>query len=285
MRGKILSVVAGVYSVLLENNEIITITPRGKFRFQKLKPCVGDNVNVDNGVINEIFERKNILVRPNVANIDYVIIVSSMKEPDFSSYLLDKFLTLLISNNVSPVIVLSKTDLATNDEVNRIVNDYKVLDIPIFKVSKKTREGIDSLKDFIKNKVVAFSGQTGAGKSSLINLISPDFNRKEGQYSRFLNRGKHQTKEVILLPFENSFLVDTPGFSSLELKIYKEELKDYFPFFKLKRNDCYYLDCMHINEPKCEIKKMLENDEFSKEHYDNYCQIYDELVYRKDRFK
>ena len=163
--------------------------------------------------------------------------------------------------------------------------NYKVLNIPIFKVSKRTGEGVKELSEFIKDKVVAFSGQTGAGKSSLINFISPDFNRKEGQYSKFLNRGKHQTKEVILLPFENSFLVDTPGFSSLELQMYKENLKDYFPFFKLATSDCFFLDCMHINEPKCEIKKMLDNGLLTKEHYDNYRQIFDELVYRKDRFK
>ena len=285
MRGKILSVVAGVYNVLLENNEMITITPRGKFRFQKLKPCVGDDVNVDNGVIDHIYERKNILIRPNVSNIDYMIVVSSLKEPDFSSYLLDKFLTLLISNNISPIIVLSKVDLVSKDVANKIEEDYKVLNYPIFKVSKRTGEGVKELSEFIKGKVVAFSGQTGAGKSSLINLISPEFNRKEGQYSKFLNRGKHQTKEVILLPFVNSFLVDTPGFSSLELQMYKENLKDHFPFFKLTSNDCFFLDCMHINEPKCEIKKMLENGILTREHYDNYCQIFDELVYRKDRFK
>lgn len=286
MRGKILSVIAGVYSVYLENKETVNIKAKGKFRHLNIKPCVGDNVIVENDTISEILPRKNILVRPNISNLDLGIIVTSLKEPNYSSYLLDKFMSYLKMNNIEPLVVLTKIDLINDDNlINTIINDYASIGVKVIPFSKITGEGADEIKELINNKLIAFMGQTGVGKSSLINVICPSFNRKEGEYSRFLNRGKHQTKEVIIFPIDNSFIADTPGFSSLELTCYKEELKSFFPFFSLKKEECFYLDCMHINEPKCHIQNLVKNGIISEEHYSNYKQICNELIYRKDRFK
>lgn len=285
MKGKILSVVAGVYSVFLEDQTIINLTPRGKFRHLKIKPCVGDNVLIENEMINDILPRKNLLYRPNIANIDLGAIVVSCLEPKFSTYLLDKFLTLLNQNNIKPMIILSKVDLVDDLFVEEIINDYQRLGIDVLPFSKYDSNSSEKIKDKIKGKTIAFMGQTGVGKSSLINALNPDFIRKVGEYSKVLHRGKHQTKEVVVLPFLEGYIADTPGFSSLELTCYKEELKDYFPFFALCKDNCFYLDCMHLNEPNCSVRKLVQNQIISEEHYQNYQQIISELIYRKDRFK
>lgn len=286
MKGKIISVVAGVYSVYLENKEIVSLKPKGKFRHLNIKPCVGDDVEVSDGVICRILPRKNILIRPNIANIDLGIIVVSVFEPVYSSYLLDKFLTYLNVNSIKPLIVLSKVDLLKSDVIiDRIKSDYNSIGIDVIAFSKETFEGVEEIRNYISNKTIAFMGQTGVGKSSLINLVCPSFVRKVGEYSSALNRGKHQTKEVVIFPSEEMFIADTPGFSSLELDLFKEELKDYFPFFSLQEKSCFYLDCHHIKEPKCEIQQLVKNGLINEEHYNNYVQIYNELIYRKDRFK
>lgn len=285
MRGTILSVVAGVYSVYLENNETKNIKAKGKFRHLNIKPCVGDKVIVDNDSISDILPRKNILIRPNISNLDLGIVVVSMKEPSYSSYLLDKFLSYLKMNNIDALIVLTKIDLISDNKIiEKIINEYSSVGIKVIPFSKITHQGKEEIREIIKNKTIAFMGQTGVGKSSLINVICPSFKRKEGEYSKFLNRGKHQTKEVIIFPLENAYIADTPGFSSLELTCYKEELKDYFPFFSLAMQECFYLDCLHINEPKCHVQKLVKDGIISVEHYDNYRQICNELIFRKDRF-
>lgn len=286
MKGKILSVIAGVYEVYLENKERVKFTPRGKFRYLKIKPSVGDNVEVNDSQIVDIFPRINKLIRPSIANIDLGIIVVSMVKPEYSSYLLDKFLSMLKMYEIKPLIVLSKVDLLTSrDELNKIIEEYNNIGIKAIAFSKRTNEGVDEIKKEIAFKTIAFTGQTGVGKSSLLNAIYPDAARAIGEYSNALNRGKHQTKEVIIYPFGDGFIADTPGFSSLELDCYKEELKDYFPFFQNVKYTCFFQDCAHINEPKCEIIKLVNEGVIPLEHYNNYKAIYDELIFRKDRFK
>ena len=286
MKGKIISVIAGVYSVYLEDKTIVKLTPRGKFRYLKIKPSVGDNVEVNDSQIVEIYPRINKLIRPSIANIDVGIIVVSMVQPEYSSYLLDKFLSMLKMHDISPLVVLSKVDLLQDRSIlTRIIEEYKKCNIKVIPFSKRTLEGVEEIKEYIKDKTIAFTGQTGVGKSSLFNAIHKDAERKIGEYSNALNRGKHQTKEVIIYPFDEGFIADTPGFSSLELTCYKEELKNYFPFFVNVNEGCFFQDCNHINEPKCAILNLVKNNEITKEHYDNYKSIYDELIFRKDRFK
>ncbi|MDD6302084.1 MAG: ribosome small subunit-dependent GTPase A [Bacillales bacterium] len=285
--GRIISTVGGVYKVLLEDGRIFDCTPRGIFRHHKKNLLVGDfvSISIEDKQINEIKERNNSLIRPRIANLDYGIIVISLKNPDFSSYLLDKFLTLLNMSNVTPLIVLTKVDLLEERGLElTIKNNYEKIGIKTIVYSKRTLEGLEDIKETIKGKVIAFMGQTGVGKSSLINQIDPDFVRAIGEYSIGQGRGKHQTKEVIILPYENGLIADTPGFSSLELPLFKEELATYFPGFS-SLGECKFNNCLHITESGCKVKEALIQNKLVKENYDNYVALSKELIFRKDRYQ
>lgn len=285
MEGRVLSTVGGVYNVLVENTTY-QLKPLGIFRHQKIKPVVGDIVEINHidQTITKILPRRNYLIRPMIANIDYGIIVTSLLEPNYSSQLLDKFITMLLLYGITPLIVLSKIDLV-EDKVEPIVQRYQNLGIQIIPYSKKSQEGLDKIKEKIKQKVVAFMGQTGVGKSSLINLIDSNLNRKIGEYSVALGRGKHQTKEVIIIPYSEGLLADTPGFSSLELECFKEDLAQSFVGFEKYTTSCKYADCLHINERECAIKNAVDNNLIDQETYRNYLQILKDLPFRKDRYK
>jgi ribosome biogenesis GTPase len=282
----VLSTIGGVYKVYCEN-KILDVKPRGIFRHKKIKLLIGDHVfiNEQELMIEDVKERKNSLFRPKIANLDLGVIVVSLVTPNFSSYLLDKFLTLLNMSDVKPLIVLTKEDLMEDKErIKEIVEDYKKIGIKVIPFSKRTKLGLEEIKNELKDKVIAFMGQTGVGKSSLINVIDPDFERDIGEYSIALGRGKHQTKEVILLPYENGFIADTPGFSSLELPIFKEDLSLFFPGYTDLKEKCKYTNCLHVSEKECKVKEALEKKELSHESYQNYLDILKELKFRKDRY-
>ena len=287
MIGKILSTVGGVYEVYEEDKSVLRLTPRGILKHKKIKLLVGDNViiNPTDKTIDDIVERKNELVRPRIANIDLGVIVMSLENPSFSSYLVDKFLTLLNLSNIKPLLVLTKRDLLTDEEkIKHIYKQYELLGVEVMTYSSKTLEGLDAIKDRIKGLTIAFMGQTGVGKSSLINLIDAEYDREIGEYSVALGRGKHQTKEVILLPYNGGFIGDTPGFSSLELDIFKEELAQYFPFAHEHYEECRYGNCLHQNEPGCKVTELMNEGKFDRENYENYLHMLGELIFRKDRY-
>ncbi len=284
--GKVLAVSGGIYRVLTSQKTIVACKPRGIFRHQNKKPLVGDQVILDDeNMIAQIKERKNVLMRPMIANLDFAFVVTSLKEPDFSSLLLDKFLSMLSLNNVEAVIVLSKYDLVKEDTITPIIASYQALGYKVIRYSKKTQEGLKEIKSLMKDKTVAFIGQTGVGKSSLINLIDPNYKRTVGEYSLVLGRGKHQTKEVVIFPYGEGYLADTPGFSSLELQCFKEDLARHFPSFSHYVNECYFTDCLHQNEKNCKVKEHLQSGKISKEHYQNYLTLLKDLPYRKDRYQ
>ena len=282
----VLSTIGGVYKVYCDN-EILEVKPRGILRHKKIKLLIGDKVFIskEEKMIEDVKERRNSLFRPKIANLDLGVVVVSLVTPNFSSYLLDKFLTLLNMSEVKPLIVLTKEDLMEDKErIIEFVENYKKIGIKAIPFSKRTKVGLEEIKKEVKNKVIAFMGQTGVGKSSLINVLDPDFERDIGEYSISLGRGKHQTKEVILLPYENGFIADTPGFSSLELPIYKEDLSLFFPGYFSLKEECKYTNCLHISERECKVKEAIENGELSKESYQNYLDISKELKFRKDRY-
>ena len=287
MKGKVISTIGGVYDVCLENKEVVKVTPLGVLKHKKVKIIVGDDVEVSlkDNTLTEVYPRKNMLIRPRVSNIDLGIIVMSLVKPNYSSYLLDKFLTLLNLSEIKPLIVLTKIDLLEDkSKLDDIVKQYQKLGVKVLCYSKRTLEGLDEIKKEIENKSIAFMGQTGVGKSSLINLIDEEFSRQVGEFSKALGRGKHQTKEVVLLPYKNGFIGDTPGFSSLELNIYKEDLANVFPLIKDYFTECRYSNCLHKNETGCKIKELLNDNLLDQENYQNYLQMLDELIARKDRY-
>ncbi len=287
MVGKIISIINGkyvIYSDGITYNSFI----KGIFRYKKERLLVGDDVvfNDDNFIIQTKLERKNELIRPLVSNIDQIFIVMSMKEPNFSKLLLYKFLTYVNMNNIPAKVILSKCDLMDeNDEIDNLIKELKNLGIDVFTLSKNNNDEIELIKKELNDKTSIFMGQTGVGKSSLINLIDPLYDRKIGEYSTALGRGKHQTKEVILLPYNNGFIGDTPGFSSIDLNIYKEDLSAYFPGFNKYYNECYFSNCLHINEKECMIKKQIDNGVLSKDSYTIYLKLLNELPYKKERYK
>ena len=286
MKGKIVSLSCGIYSI--ESDGVIYNAPaRGVFRNNGVKPMVGDDVEISEKsyVIASVYERKTFLKRPPISNIDQMLIVESLKEPEFSYLLAFKYLTYANMNGITPKIVLTKSDKNVDAaELKEIVECFKKLNIDVYVISNKTIEGIEEVRKLFANHVTCLIGQSGVGKSSLINAIDKDFERKVGEYSKALGRGKHQTKEVILLPYEGGYIADTPGFSSLELDLYKEDLAQFYPGFTEIFTNCYYSNCLHISENKCAVKQMIERDEYPKIAYDCYLKLSEQSIFKSRRF-
>ena len=273
MNGKIICINAALHKVLLENNVIIDTKTRGKLRNDNVAPVVGDNVivNVNTKTIEKVLDRKNYLIRPLIANIDKLIIVMSTSIPAFSSYLIDKFLVIAKSNNIEPIIVITKTDMITLKEKNEIlkyINYYRKIGIKVY-----INTSVNKIKKEFSNSVVALCGQTGAGKSSLLNRIDASLKLKTGEVSEALGRGKHTTRLVELLEINNGLIADTPGFSSLELNIDKKEIKNYYPDFN---KPCKYRSCLHVKEDGCTIIDLVNSNKIPRWRYDNYLKFLEE---------
>ena len=272
MIGKIIKQISNDYTVKLEDR-IIVCKARGKFRKLGITPLVGDNVIVDtdNNYIMEILDRKNELERPSVSNIDQAVIVTSVKIPDFSSNLLDKLLTVIEFNNVKPIICFTKLDLLNDeelDEIRKIQSYYRKIGYQVFDNTDK------ELKDIFKDKITVFAGQSGAGKSSLLNRLDDSLNLEIGEVSIALGRGKHTTRHTELIEVLGGLVADTPGFSALDFSdMTKEDIRDNFIEFNEYRQFCEYKDCMHINERKCAVKENIENNNILKSRYDNYLKF------------
>ena len=287
MEGRIVGLNCGYYSVVSEG-VIFKVKARGAFRKNPTKPVVGDLVELDDVyfVINTIYPRSSYLKRPVISNLSQMLIVESLVEPVFSYLLMFKYLTYANLNNIKAKIILTKSD-KFNDEakIQEIKDVFNKLDIDVFVISNKTKEGLDGIKKLFRNEITCLIGQTGVGKSSLINSIDPEFNRNIGEYSQALGRGKHETKEVILLPYEGGYIADTPGFSSLDLELYKEEIAQYFPGFYSRFTECYFSNCLHISEKKCKIKEAIENGEIPEIAYECYLKLSSEAIYKNQRYE
>ena len=268
--GKIISINKDLYFVM-EGNSVFQCSVRGKLKSFKL--TVGDNVYFNKGTltIEDVDSRKNSLIRPLVSNIDKLFIVVSTHLPKFSTYLLDKFLVLSEVNNIKPVIIVTKLDLCDRSEkkeVKRVLKYYKKLGYHVY-----TNKDIRKIKKEMKGNVVALAGQTGAGKSTLLNKIDKNLNLKTGEVSEALGRGKHTTRLVELIPINDSLIADTPGFSSLELDLTREEISDGFIEFGY---ECKYNSCTHINNDGCFVKLRVDNGRILRSRYDNYLKLVQE---------
>ncbi|GAE91679.1 ribosome small subunit-stimulated GTPase EngC [Gracilibacillus boraciitolerans JCM 21714] len=265
----------------------------GVFRQKKITPLVGDQVefeyqDIKEGYIISVDERDNQLTRPPIANVDQAIIVTSVKEPNLSVNLLDKFLVLVESKAIQPLLFFTKMDLLTEVEAKSVkekLTYYQQIGYSIEFLSTKDNEMIAQLSIHLNDKVSVFAGQSGVGKTSILNQIVPGLNLETDDISASLGRGKHTTRHVELIPFESGLVADTPGFSSLDFKeIQLENLPQYYPEFAVLQNDCKFRGCMHIQEPKCAVKQALVNGEILKERYDNYVQFAEEIKNRKPRY-
>ncbi|MBO5183298.1 MAG: ribosome small subunit-dependent GTPase A [Bacilli bacterium] len=275
MRGKIIKVLSNDYTVRLINEKSMLCKARGVFRNKNIIPLAGDNVLVDinRQVITDILPRKNELVRPPVANIDLALIVVSAKEPDFSSNLLDKMINIIEYNNITPVIIISKYDLLLDTTyIDSIITYYKKIGYKVL-----INSDIVQIRKIFREKVTILTGQTGVGKSTLINKLEGSMNLDTDVISKSLGRGKHTTRHIELYDLFCGFVADTPGFSSLSfIDMKKEDIRDNFIEFNEYKDKCKYRDCMHINEDECEIKRKLENGEILKSRYENYIKFINE---------
>ena len=276
MQGQIIKISSNRH-IVSSNNKTYNTIPRGKFRKDKLIPKVGDYVrfNEKSLVIEEILPRKNTFNRPMVSNIDRAFIITSLVNPDFSLGLLDKFIAHMELNKVDIVICLTKTDLVsreTYDKIKEIMVYYTNIGYTVL-----TNLELDRIKELIKDKTVVFIGQTGAGKSTLLNKLNPNWNLKTGEVSLALGRGRHTTRNVELYDFLDGKVLDTPGFSALDLSIYKKEDIKY-AFREFSNYSCPFRDCSHTKEKECVIKKAVEEGEILKSRYDSYLKFYEEAI-------
>lgn len=278
MDGLVVSVKCGIYSVLA-NGTIYHTSARGLFRNVHEKILVGDNVTLNDSsfIIESLKPRTSKLIRPSIANISQIVVVLSLVEPEFSYSLAFKYLTYANMNGVKACLVLTKTDRFNNaDKIKEIENVFNKSGIRTYFVSNKTNEGISEINALFKDEITCLLGQTGVGKSSLLNVIDPNYERAIGEYSKALGRGKHQTKEVILLPYLNGYIADTPGFSSLDLNLKDVDLAKFFPGFLDLSLKCYFSNCLHVSENKCAVKEALANGEIDPIAYDCYLKLINE---------
>ena len=260
---------------------------RGRFRLEKNIPLVGDNVIYTNtesgkGILTEILPRKNSFVRPPLANIDKMIIIASAAIPVSDTYLIDRMTVIALNNDCEPVICINKIDLDPADDLYDI---YYNSGFNVVRTSAKTGEGIDHLIKLITESVCAFTGNSGVGKSSILNTIDPDFRISVGEISRKLGRGRHTTRHVELYKLCcGALIADTPGFSAFDTGhlTVKEELQNLFHDFKPYSGGCRFPDCAHIKEPECSIRNALDSGMLQKSRYDSYVRLYEQAMEYKE---
>ena len=245
--------------------------PRGKFRLDKITPLVGDTVVIDdvNNYLLEIKKRKNYLIRPQIANVDIALIVTSVKEPNFDSKLLDKLLTIISFNNIKPIVCLTKTDLLSKEEkdrIKKIMDYYKKIGYEVV-----TNNDAKKIKELLTDKITVVAGQSGAGKSTLLNKLDKSLSLETNEISKALGRGKHTTRCVTLYNIDGALIADTPGFSSVDFhEMTKLDIRDNMKEMFDNLEKCKYRDCMHIKEDGCYVKKMLEEHKILESRYNNY---------------
>lgn len=286
MQGKIVKGIAGFYYVHVVESGLYECKAKGIFRKEKLKPLVGDIVEIDvldetekKGNIVEVLERKNELIRPAVANIDQALVVFAVTKPKPHFNLLDRFLIMMESKDIPVILCFNKKDIATETEIQELKEIYEACGYEMIFTSALEEENVDELKELLRGKTTAIAGPSGVGKSSLINIFQPDANMETGSISEKIERGKHTTRHSELIWIEeNTYIMDTPGFSSLYTNDFeKEELKFYFREFEDYEGQCRFLGCDHIHEPGCKVKGALEEGKIHPVRYKNYLEMYQEL--------
>ncbi len=289
MQGKIVKGIAGFYYIHVVGSGVYECKAKGIFRKEKIKPLVGDNViieivdeNEKKGNITRILPRKNELARPAVANIEQALVVFSVTRPSPHFILLDRFLVMMESRHIPVILCFNKEDIADDIQIGSLEKIYSGCGYPCVFTSALERKNIDQVRGLLSGKTTAIAGPSGVGKSSIINVLQPEAKMETGEISRKIERGKHTTRHSELFPIDDeSYIMDTPGFSSLYINdLEKEDLKYYFPEFRKQEGMCRFDGCSHTHEPDCAVKRAVLDGQIASVRYDSYKELYDEL---KDR--
>ena len=290
MQGKIVKGISGFYYVHVVESGIYECKAKGIFRQQKMKPLVGDDVEIDiiseekkTGNVAAILPRKNALIRPAVANVDQALLIFAAASPNPNFNLLDRFLVMMGRQDVPVILCFNKCDLITEEQQQEIASIYEASGCKILFVSAKKELGLKELQKILEGKTTTVAGPSGVGKSSLINLLAPEACMETGEISKKIERGRHTTRHAELIQLKgDGYIMDTPGFSSLYLpEMEKDELQDCYPEFAAFEPYCRFQGCSHISEPDCGVKEALSERKIHPVRYENYCQLYGELKDRK----
>lgn len=287
LKGRIIKALSGFYYVE-SDHKVYQCKARGRFRKKDQKPLVGDFCEFSyeegsDGYILSLLPRKNELVRPPICNVDQALLVFSAKEPDFSSILLDRFLIVIEALNIEPVICISKIDLIDEKQIQESLMPYHKAGYKVIYVSAKDQKGLNDIKKILKDKVTVITGQSGVGKSSLLNALDIHLNIDTNQISKALGRGKHTTRHVELMKMYDGYVGDTPGFSSLELTHDPISLSQAYHDFKTLSYHCKFRGCLHDSEPYCAVKEAVEQGKISQERYEHYLMFLKEVKENKEK--
>lgn len=290
MQGKIIRGIAGFYYVNVPDTGIVECKAKGAFRNQKIKPLVGDNVELEIldaekklGNIIQICPRTNYLIRPAAANVDQAVVIFAASYPKPNLNLLDRFWLMMEMQQIPTIVCFNKTDDTTREELLKLAGHYKGTCCKICLTSTVSGEGIEELRQCLIGKTTVFAGPSGVGKSSVMNTLFPEAKMETGEISAKIKRGKHTTRHAELFYLgQETYVMDTPGFTSLALpELEKEEIKEYYPEFADYREACRFLGCVHISEPDCRVKQAMEDGDISSVRYENYKQFFEEISARK----
>lgn len=290
MQGKIIKGIAGFYYIHVEGHGVYECKAKGGFRNKKIKPYVGDFVDIDiideehmKGNIVSILPRLNTLIRPTVANVDQVVILFALSEPDPNLGLLDRFLITMQQQDLKTIICFNKLDIADDGKMAHMAETYRDCGYEVMFVSVREGKGLEALKEKLQKKTTVLAGPSGVGKSSLMNYLNPEAEMETGAVSEKIKRGRHTTRhsEIFYLG-DSTYLLDTPGFTSLYIQdLEADQLKYYFSEFESYEGQCRFNGCAHIHEPDCAVKTALLEKKIDKTRYDSYVNIYEELKQQK----
>lgn len=290
MQGKIIRGIAGFYYVHVPDLGVLECRAKGVFRNRREKPLVGDNVEVSLldpekriGNVENILQRQNVLIRPAVANVDQAIVIFAVSYPKPNLNLLDRFLLMMKAQGIPVGICFNKMDTVEEDEVQGMILQYRQSGADIYLTSTYRGEGLELLQENLLNRTTVLAGPSGTGKSSVINAIFPEAQMETGQISEKIKRGKHTTRHSELFSLGgNTYLMDTPGFTSLSLPdLEKEDLRNYYEEFIPYQEQCRFLGCVHVHEPDCAVKEALGLGKIPRNRYENYKMFYEELSHKK----